>query len=177
MWHEILQILLNIQSPPPRTPTRSQWRNLPALSPLRMSRRTWRIMLTLRRRVLSTRRSPRIHQSLQLIYRQPWRWGWSRCWIHSWDGMRQGALPRRRSLVKSSWTEVGQWGHCNTVNPYHTEFILGIVNYVCSADSRLAPSQWETALLCNDVSHWLGASLESALICLFCHFLILIWHG
>ena len=31
------------------------------------------------------------------------------------------------------------------------------------ADSRCAPSQWETALLCNDVSHWLGASLESAL--------------
>ena len=32
------------------------------------------------------------------------------------------------------------------------------------ADSRFAPSQWETALLCNDVSHWLGAKLESALI-------------
>ena len=31
------------------------------------------------------------------------------------------------------------------------------------AGSRFAPSQWETALLCNDVSHWLGASLESAL--------------
>ena len=31
------------------------------------------------------------------------------------------------------------------------------------ADSRLVPSQWETALLCNDVSHWLGAKLESAL--------------
>ena len=30
-------------------------------------------------------------------------------------------------------------------------------------ESRLAPSQWEPALLCNDVSHWLGASLESAL--------------
>ena len=30
-------------------------------------------------------------------------------------------------------------------------------------DSRFAPSQWETTLLCNDVSHWLGASLESAL--------------
>ena len=28
-------------------------------------------------------------------------------------------------------------------------------------DSRFAPSQWETALLCNDVSHWLGANLES----------------
>ena len=35
--------------------------------------------------------------------------------------------------------------------------------YVCRADSRFAPSQWETALLCNDVSHWLGANLESAL--------------
>ena len=28
-------------------------------------------------------------------------------------------------------------------------------------DSRCTQSQWETALLCNDVSHWLGASLES----------------
>ena len=26
------------------------------------------------------------------------------------------------------------------------------------------PSQWETALLCKDVSHWLGTNLESALI-------------
>ena len=31
------------------------------------------------------------------------------------------------------------------------------------AHSRLANSQLETALLCNDVSHWLGANLESAL--------------
>ena len=31
------------------------------------------------------------------------------------------------------------------------------------ADSRLAPSQWETALLCNDVSHWLGTNLKSTL--------------
>ena len=30
-------------------------------------------------------------------------------------------------------------------------------------DSRFAPSQWEMPLLCNDISHWLGASLESAL--------------
>ena len=29
--------------------------------------------------------------------------------------------------------------------------------------SRFAPSQWETALLCNDVAHWLGANLESVL--------------
>ena len=31
------------------------------------------------------------------------------------------------------------------------------------ADSRFAPRQWEMALLCNDISHWLGANLESAL--------------
>ena len=31
------------------------------------------------------------------------------------------------------------------------------------SDSRFAPSQWETALLCNDVSYWLGASLKLAL--------------
>ena len=31
------------------------------------------------------------------------------------------------------------------------------------ADSRFSPSQWETALFCNDFSHWLGASLESAM--------------
>ena len=41
--------------------------------------------------------------------------------------------------------------------------IVDIVKcYVDRADSRFVPSQWETALLCN-VSHWLGASLESAL--------------
>ena len=36
-------------------------------------------------------------------------------------------------------------------------------SYVSRAGSRFAPSQWETPLLCNDVSHWLDGSLESAL--------------
>ena len=31
------------------------------------------------------------------------------------------------------------------------------------ADSRFVPSQWERALLRNDVSHWLGTNLESDL--------------
>ena len=31
------------------------------------------------------------------------------------------------------------------------------------ADCRFAPSQWETVLFCNDVSHWLGANLDSVL--------------
>ena len=40
------------------------------------------------------------------------------------------------------------------------------------AESKFAPSQWETMLLCYDVSHWLGANLESAqgLIQFFIHF-------
>ena len=33
----------------------------------------------------------------------------------------------------------------------------------CRVDSRFAPRQWETALLCNDVSLWLGASLKPPL--------------
>ena len=36
--------------------------------------------------------------------------------------------------------------------------------YIIRANSRFAPSQWEMALLCNDVSHWLGANLQSTLI-------------
>ena len=32
------------------------------------------------------------------------------------------------------------------------------------ADSRLPPSQWETSLQSNAVSHWLGANPESAMI-------------
>ena len=44
----------------------------------------------------------------------------------------------------------------------------GLVAYI-KAYSRTAPSQWETALLCNVVSRWLGASLESALHILQIH--------
>ena len=36
--------------------------------------------------------------------------------------------------------------------------------YICHrADSRLAPSQWESSLQSNAVSYWLGADLDSAL--------------
>ena len=35
------------------------------------------------------------------------------------------------------------------------------------ADCKFVPSQWETVFLCNDISHWLGASLESDLILLY----------
>ena len=38
-----------------------------------------------------------------------------------------------------------------------------MTKYIIRADSGFAPCQWETALLYNDVSHWLGAIIESAL--------------
>ena len=41
--------------------------------------------------------------------------------------------------------------------------IGSVICYQYRADSRFAPGQWETALLCNGVSHWLGANLESSL--------------
>ena len=44
----------------------------------------------------------------------------------------------------------------------HNEMVQGICGYV-RAESRFAPSQWGTALFCNDVSHWLGENLMSAL--------------
>ena len=37
--------------------------------------------------------------------------------------------------------------------------VVWSISHIHRADSRLAPSQWETSLLCNDVSHWLGANL------------------
>ena len=65
-----------------------------------------------------------------------------------WLVIRQGiCLSSVRSL---------QWG-------WSSEMVK-ITMFVYRADSRFAPSQWETALLCNDVSHWLGANLESALV-------------
>ena len=42
---------------------------------------------------------------------------------------------------------------------------------LCRDDFTFAPNQWETALLCNDVSHWQGASLESTLLMMCTHYL------
>ena len=53
----------------------------------------------------------------------------------------------------------------------------GAIKQINRADFRFAPSQWETALLCNDVSHWLGASLESALITSMWPSDSIWWHG
>ena len=67
-----------------------------------------------------------------------------------WYGVYHSSTLRIYRIVESKYV----------VRCYHTS-VACLIKY--RADSRFAPSQWETALLCNDVSHWLGASLESAL--------------
>ena len=66
--------------------------------------------------------------------------------IHHSATIHQSPVPSTCQMGANLWTQeyrVVQWSR---------------------AVSRFAPSQWETALLCNDVSHWLGANLESALM-------------
>ena len=70
--------------------------------------------------------------------------------------------PQCRSLhgnitihsVASPW-----WHNTNNLNK-----MFGRQPNIYRTNSRIAPSQWETALLCNDVSQWLSPNLESALI-------------
>ena len=47
---------------------------------------------------------------------------------------------------------------CTWTCPYN------VFRYYTRTDSTFAPSQWEKALLCNDVSYWLGASLVSVML-------------
>ena len=69
-------------------------------------------------------------------------------------------------LLCSGYRLLAQGSVINLAMPIHQTFYLWLmlaITEVRRTDSRFVPSQWETALLCNDVSHWLGANLESAL--------------
>ena len=59
------------------------------------------------------------------------------------------------------------------INPAYC--LLTLLPNMHRADSRLAPSQWETSLQSNAVSHWLGANIESAL--LTCAPVLTCWPG
>ena len=81
-------------------------------------------------------------------------------------------LRLNKRLSKQSWGWWSQtpsrslWRHCNDI--YHKslkpceQFFW--MTCVYRADFRFGPSQWETSLQSNPVSHWLGAILESILI-------------
>ena len=75
------------------------------------------------------------------------------------------------------WSNIVPQTTANNIWTFHDQRLPGsgqhsVRNIMCSpwisdryirTDSRFAPSQWGTALLCNDASHWLGASLELVL--------------
>ena len=66
----------------------------------------------------------------------------------------------RRLVVNVGAAILAPWHHLQ-VTVTHLKTTVMLVKH--RADSRFAPSKWETALLCNDVSHLLGTSLESTL--------------
>ena len=115
-----------------------------------------------------------------------WSWFWWVQWYHNlhFDGLVQercnsianalelhlsctnsliflGNTHKRHLMPHLPWLVGSLW-------PVLYLALVTVVQYsLCDmqyrADSRFAPSQWETALLSNCVSHWLGTSLESAL--------------
>ena len=78
----------------------------------------------------------------------------------SWFYLQQHCLYLSETHCSSCKFKSSYWDNISCITL--TEFPLSL--YIVSADSRFAPSQWETALLCNDVPHWEGATLKSALI-------------
>ena len=66
------------------------------------------------------------------------------------------------------WVNTSQL-QCGTSDPLSPKLVTllgcldGIYVQMLRADSRLAPSQWETSLQSNAVSHWLGTNLKSAM--------------
>ena len=101
--------------------------------------------------------------------------------LHSPRLSRRGTYPLARKPPESDpknspaiqtgnkISVIQAWSHTRS-HWRSRSYLKVIVNL--RADSMFASSQWETALLCNDVSHWLGASLDSALNLIIRHTLI-----
>ena len=68
--------------------------------------------------------------------------------------------------VRQYWRLIDTCWYCHWKIVILSCYGYDMIGHTCifRADSRLAPSQWETSLQSNAVSHWLGADLESALI-------------
>ena len=75
---------------------------------------------------------------------------------------RTDSISNSESIFKKKLKMEFKYTHCLLIQTGCEERLNHI--YI-RADStcRVAPSQWETALHCNDVCHYSGASLESAL--------------
>ena len=89
-----------------------------------------------------------------------WCWWWT---VNIFTKLFTKLSSKRLHFLLLVWKMIPRSGDIqHKIMHSHCKFLL-FVTHASRAASRFAPSQWETALLCNDVSHWLGASLESAL--------------
>ena len=81
-------------------------------------------------------------------------WWWEKCSRHSWHMCNpQFYVSGKRPMECLIW--VPSFSCVMHVFSSMLECVR--------ADSRLGPSQWETSLQSNPISHWLGTYLESAL--------------
>ena len=80
---------------------------------------------------------------------------------------RDRLIPTKRASNVDSISI--SWRHqANTCSPWWCaggmfDNGVGSCEMYARTDSRFAPSKWEPGLFCNNVSHWLNASLESAM--------------
>ena len=94
----------------------------------------------------------------------PFVWGIHRSPVNSpHKGQWRGAL-----MFSLICARINAWvnSEAGDLRRNHAHYDVTAMWIMCRADSRFAPSQWETVLLGSDVSRWLGASLESALMCI-----------
>ena len=83
-------------------------------------------------------------------------------WQYTSFGSDDGLAPFRWQATIWTNDDIIHW--CIYVSPGFNELMGWIFP---RANSSFAPSQWETALQSNAVSHWLGTNLESALFPVF----------
>ena len=84
--------------------------------------------------------------------------------------MLNGASLYLEQLDWNQWPAGWYHGEIQSAVTSGTHDWLGLVNSCdppcqCRDQSRYAPSEWETSLQCNNVSHWLGTYLGWSLQC------------
>ena len=101
------------------------------------------------------------------IHREPHSADFTRVGFEALDHAVASDIPKHHGGVfMSRGEQPARWVHTNSCKCTAWKYRHQEADeYTCKvrADSKFAPSQSEMALHCNDVSHWLGASLESAL--------------
>ena len=84
---------------------------------------------------------------------------WQFCQIHNINS--HNWVPKARTRISTVSSKSDLCCTCVHVLLYAISYFIKRRHnetHFYGADSRFTPSQWERALLCNDVSHWLGAS-------------------